>query len=72
MHSHARTYYTHIYACMHISMNAIENISSKNFKHSKFEILLCWFLLKIFLEDVSLTLATGHTFDKNKAFIILQ
>lgn len=40
-------------------------------KNSKFEIL-CWLLFKIFLEDVSLTLATGHTSNKNKAFIILQ
>lgn len=57
---------------MCISTNAIENISSKIFKHSKFEILLCWHLLKIFLEDVSLNLTTGHISDKNKAFIILQ
>lgn len=57
---------------MCISMNTIENISSKIFKHSKFETLLCWHLLKIFLEDISLNLTTGHISDKNKAFIILQ
>lgn len=59
---------------MSISMSAIENISSKFFKQSKFEILilLCWLLLKIFLEDVRLTLASGHTYDKNKAFIVLE
>lgn len=66
------TDYTHIYTCMSISMNAIENISSKIFKHSRFEILLHWLPLKNFSEHVSLTLATGHTSDKNKAFIILQ
>lgn len=64
--------YTHIYACMHISVSAVANISSKILNLLDLRFCYDWLLLELFLDDVSQILTTGHTFDENKAFIILQ
>lgn len=76
-HLHGSWVHSHAHAWLHTEMRLQHECCGKNFQQKIVNLLntrFCcsWLLLELFLEGVSRSLTTSHTFDENKAFIILE